>query len=170
MKQGGMNQLGILLMAQMQQTSAKPRVLDFGEIQEDYSLLTNTFTKPISVSDYSICRSISWNPAKPMTMTCWEGEAPNIGGWEGEDWSEDGWKGGPMDLHNPPIGIPPHGHDKKGAHNHDLCGSGVHYHDVYLPDKMRWIKPGDRVLVAWVGVDAVVIDIILNAEAVLENA
>jgi len=34
---------------------------------------------------------------------------------------------------------------------------------------MRWIKPNDRVLVAWVGVDAVVIDLILNAKVVLEN-
>lgn len=169
MRQGGINQLANLLKEQMEQTSAKPRVLDFGEILDDYSLLTNTFTKPIPVTDYSICRSVSWNPGKPMTMTCWEGEAPSVAGWEKEDWSDKGWKGG-EDQHNPPIVPIPHEHDKKGAHDHSLCGKGIHYHDVYLPDKMRWIKPGDRVLVAWVGVDVVVIDIILNAEGVLDNA
>lgn len=166
----GINSLGIVLKNQMQKTAESPLVLDFGVILPDYSLMTNTYPIPIPISEYTICRGVSWNPGKPMTMTCWEGEAPSIEGWEEEDWSEKGWKGGNKDLHIPPEAIPPHGHSKKGEHDHDLCGSGMHYHDVYLPDKMRWIKPNDRVLVAWVGVDAVVIDIILNAEVVLENA
>ena len=169
MQKKGINELALVLQSRMNQTSKNPLSLDFGEILEDYSLLTNTFTKPIPVSDYSICRGVSWNPAKPMTMTCWEGEAPSVEGWEEEDWSDKGWKGG-EDLHNPPLAGVPHEHDKKGAHDHSLCGSGIHYHDVYLPDKMRWIKPGDRVLVAWVGVEVIVIDIILNAEVVLANA
>ncbi|MDR1703939.1 MAG: hypothetical protein LBS19_04550 [Clostridiales bacterium] len=39
----------------------------------------------------------------------------------------------------------------------------VSYHDTYLPRKMYRIQPGDRVLVAWVGDDAEVIDIIMKA-------
>lgn len=40
-------------------------------------------------------------------------------------------------------------------------GSGTK--NVLVPEKMRSIKPGDRVLVAWVGDDACVVDIILPA-------
>ena len=40
---------------------------------------------------------------------------------------------------------------------------------MYVPDKMRRLKPDDRVLVAWVGVDAVVIDIIINAGEVFSD-
>lgn len=168
MADNGINQFALIMQSQMKRFNEKRLILDFGVILEDYSLKTNTFPIPIPVSDYTICRSVSWNPAKPMTMTCWEGEAPSIEGWEGEDWSQTGWKGGEKDLHIPPEAIPPHGHNKKGAHDHDLCGSGIHYHDVYLPDKMRWLKPKDRVLVAWVESDAVVIDMIVSAKTVLE--
>lgn len=165
----GINKLALAFQSQMNKTCKTPLLLDFGTIEDDYSLRTDTFPIPIPVSDYLICRGVSWNPAKPMTMTCWEGEAPSIEGWEEEDWSSEGWKGGEKDLHIPPEAIPPHGHTKKGTHDHDLCASGIHYHDVYLPDKMRWIKPKDRVLVAWVGNHAVVIDIIVNAKVVIEK-
>lgn len=159
MVQKGINKLGVLLKGQMNQMSEKPLILDFGTIQEDYSLLTNTYTIPIPITDYTICRSVSWNPAKPMTMTWWADEEPSVAGWENEDWSSKGWRGG----------SPNHIAHQHGSKGEDGTECGKHYHDVYLPDKMRWIKPGDRVLVAWVGVDTVVIDIILNASVVLEN-
>ena len=102
-----------------------------------------------------------------MTMTWWADEAPYVAGWENEDWSEKGWRGRTgEDLHNPPKEKAPHGHGPKGESGVD-CGK--HYHDVYLPDKMRRLKPNDRVLVAWVGVDAVVIDIIMNAGEVFSD-
>lgn len=34
-------------------------VLDFGEIQDDYSLKTNTFSIPIPVEDYHVCRQLT---------------------------------------------------------------------------------------------------------------
>jgi len=40
---------------------------------------------------------------------------------------------------------------------------GEHQHHVLIPEKMRHLEPGDRVLVAWVGDDACVIDLILPA-------
>lgn len=46
---------------------------------------------------------------------------------------------------------------------HEGHADGKHKHTVVVPEKMRSIKPGDRVLVAWVGDDAVVVDIILPA-------
>ncbi len=39
--------------------------------------------------------------------------------------------------------------------------------NVLTPERFRAIKPGDRVLIAWVGDDAVVVDIILPAGEVL---
>ena len=44
---------------------------------------------------------------------------------------------------------------------------GMHQHDVLVPEKLRQITPGDRVLVCWVGDDACVIDIVLPATEVV---
>ena len=52
-----------------------------------------------------------------------------------------------------------------GSHGHpDASPPGEHSHQVRLPRKMRWLRPGDKVLVAWVHNEAVVIDIVYNAE------
>lgn len=60
------------------------------------------------------------------------------------------------------------GNPLDGDHNNHTAGEnyGKHKHTVIIPEKMRSIKPGDRVLVAWVGDDAVVVDIILPATSV----
>lgn len=36
--------------------------------------------------------------------------------------------------------------------------------EAYIPEKMRKLKPGDRVLVAWVREEPVVIDIVIRAD------
>lgn len=52
-----------------------------------------------------------------------------------------------------------------GGHDHDsTVPFETHYHKVKLPPKMRWLKPGDKVLVAIVGNEFIVIDIIYNAQ------
>lgn len=48
-----------------------------------------------------------------------------------------------------------------GEHGGHKSGNGTHEHIISVPA----VKPGDRVLVAWVGTEAVVIDVILTAEA-----
>jgi hypothetical protein len=82
----------------------------------------------------------------------------------------------------PPVTGDDHLHGSKGEHDHQYKGpdaehghpdgkhlhpfedtDGKHYHDMYLPRKMYRIQPGDRVLVAWVGDDACVVDIIMQA-------
>ena len=78
----GFQHLGSVIRQEVQNGIKSPLVLDFGVIQEDYSLLTNTYPIPIPIEDYSICRGVSWNPAKPMTMTWWQGEDPVVEGWE----------------------------------------------------------------------------------------
>lgn len=64
-----------------------------------------------------------------------------------------------------------HNHGSSGTHgghtggdgSHTHTSEGPHVHDVLIPDKMRKLLPGDRVLVAWVQNDAVVIDLVLPA-------
>lgn len=85
-------------------------VLDFGSIQKDMSLLTNTFPLPIPRKEYHVCR--------------------HVGGLK-------------YDISG-------------GVHGGHTSGSGGHEHTAKPPQ----IKPGDRVLVAWVQNEAVVIDVV----------
>ena len=105
----GMNKLARVISARAQQVAGKaPRDLDldFGVIQKDYSLLTNTFPIPIPKKDYHVCRTVG--------------------------------------------GLSFNG----GTHGGHLSGDGSHKH--MLPK----IQPGDRVLVAWVQSEAVVVDVV----------
>lgn len=45
-------------------------------------------------------------------------------------------------------------------------GAAEYIHDIPINEKVRSLMPGDRVLVAWVGDDACVIDLILPAAKV----
>lgn len=38
-----------------------------------------------------------------------------------------------------------------------------HTHTVTLPDKLRGLKAGDRVIVAWVGTEPIVVDIVVSS-------
>lgn len=109
----GTNNLAKVLSGRMQKENASPLFLDFGSIQPDYGLITNTFPVPIPKSDYVVCR-------------CVGGLSVGTSG---------------------------------GEHSGHESGTGKHSHTVSLPS----IKPGDRVLVAWVQNEAVVIDIIVPA-------
>ena len=93
-------------------------LLDFGTIQDDLSLLTNTFPYPIKAKDYLVCRHLRKIPDDEIPST--------------------------MDA-------------SVGDH-------GTHSHR-YQPHEI--LRPNDRVLVAWVQNDAVVIDVIMEAEDVL---
>ena len=90
-------------------------ILDYGSIEGDYSLKTNTFPIPIPKGDYTVCR-------------CAGGLSFEIGG---------------------------------GQHSGHESGNGTHGHQVSLPA----IKPGDRVLIAWVQNEVTVIDVIAPASA-----
>lgn len=109
----GANKLARTLSERMKVESAEPLVLDFGSINHDYSLITNTFPVNIPKGDYSICRHVS---------------GMNLG-------------------------------VSGGNHAGHETGNGAHSHTVNMP----LLKPGDRVLVAWVQNDAVVIDVITSA-------
>jgi len=93
-------------------------VLDFGTIQGDGSLLTNTYPLPIPKSDYIVCRHLK--------------------SWE----------------------------ITKSTNSRSVGDHGEHSHSFTIERRER-LKKGDRVLVAWVQNDAVVVDVILPAESVL---
>ena len=103
--------------------SEQPPAVDIGIINSDYSLTTNRFPCPIPKDEYSVCRSLLYEPSIPLTQSYVD-----------------------------------------GAHNHfSTVPTETHQHDIILPKKMWKVRPGQKVLVAWVQNEAIVIDIIFNA-------
>ena len=109
----GTSKLASVLSQRMKKENESPLVLDFGEIQANHSLVTNTFPVSIPKGDYSVCRHVG-------------GLSFIISGGVHEGHEEQ-----TMSFHT-------------GGHTVEPPG----------------IKPGDRVLVAWVQSEAVVVDII----------
>lgn len=113
----GTQKLASVLSERMKREGESPLALDFGEIQANYSLLTNTFPVPIPKGEYSVCRLVGG-----LTYTTDKGGHP--------------------------------GHENQTeTHN-----TGSHTHTLNPPQ----IKPGDRVLVAWIQNEACVIDVIVS--------
>ena len=119
----GTNRLANVLAGRMRQENELPLVLDFGEIQADGSLLTNTFPVAVPKGSYSILRQLTLG-AEGDVLTSTMQEAGD------------------------------------GEHEGHTEGTGEHFHEIRLPEKMRSVCPGDRVLVAWVQNEAVVVDIV----------
>lgn len=111
----GTSRLASVLSQRIKKENESPLILDFGEIQANGSLVTNTFPVPIPKGDYSVCRHVG-----SLSFTISDGDHA---GHEGQT----------------------------GNYN-----TGEHTHTVKPPA----IEPGDRVLVAWVQSEAVVVDIV----------
>lgn len=134
----GFNKLANTLQSRMTASAERPSPFDFGVIQDDYSLTTNTFAIPIPRSDYLVCRGLTLGAAGELLVRT----------------EEDGTHGhGPSGGHEQAQG--------SGEHSHP-ASEGAHGHRVPVPENLRGLAPGDRVLVAWVGSDAVVVDIIVG--------
>ncbi len=54
----GTSKLASVLTRRMKKENDSPLVLDFGEIQANGSLQTNTFPVPIPKGDYTVCRHV----------------------------------------------------------------------------------------------------------------
>lgn len=142
----GMNHLARVLNTRMQgqRDADSSLLLDFGVIQNDYSLLTNTYPIPIPKADYLVLRQLTLgNTGAWLTQTQGVGKAGDGTHSHGESGT--------------------HGGHTSGDGKHEHKNEAPHVHNVLIPEKMRWLKPGDRVLVAWVQHDAVVLDIIRPA-------
>lgn len=135
----GANKLARVLQERIIKLSRQPETLELGTIQNDYSLLTDHFPVPIPKGEYLICRSLSHDPNQPLTTTK-EGQGNHPHGPSGEHSQYSG----------------------SGQHSHPDT-EGTHVHDIVLPESMHPLKPGDRVLVAWIGAEPVIIDIVLSS-------
>lgn len=67
-------------------------------------------------------------------------------------------------LYNPAVPLT-ETYDDDGYHDHyDVVPSEPHKHKVKLPPKMRWLRPRDKVLVAILGNEFVVVDKVYDAK------
>lgn len=151
----GMNKLAKVINGRVQdsQKAYDNLVLDFGRIQQDYSLLTNTYPIPIPKSDYLVLRQLTLgSEGSLLTVTTESGTHEHAGDGlhEHDNGSHEGHDTGD-------------GNHTHSGGNHGHGQAGEHKHNVLVPERMRSIRPGDNVLVAWVQNDAIVIDIIVNA-------
>lgn len=180
----GINKLASTLQGRMQdnQDAHSALVLDFGKILDDWSLRTNTYPIPIPQSDYYVCRSVALGTVGSfLAATSSNGdhshgaagshEHPSSGSHEHTGSGSHEHSGGKHEKHESGTGEHSHSggehnHGSAGDHTHGSAGehshgsAGSHSHSVTVPEKLRSLKPGDRVLVAWVQSDAVVVDII----------
>lgn len=149
----GKNNPGVAALAETLSAVSKngqqgaDKILDYGEILWDGSLLCNTYKVAIPKGSYMICRSIAWPNSDAVNTTTNGGHkkkyeidfalASPTGAVSGTV--------GPLEINHSP-----HKHEVERARP---C--------------QRHLQPGDHVLVAWIGYDACVIDIIVPATDVL---
>lgn len=140
-------------------------IIDFGVIQNDGSLLTNTYPIPIPATDYLVCRGVAL-PNKEVVSTAEtvatnKSHAHKIEEGVSASGSTSSAQG---HSHTASVTLPEMETTgttvKQNAHDHDV--------DIARPSQ-RKLAPGDRVLVAWVQNDAVVVDIIVAADSVLSG-
>lgn len=139
---------GVIRNMARQEADGSP-IFDFGTIQSDGSLLTNRFPIAIPKSDYLVLRCAGL-PNSEVVKT--KGHS-------------HGLKNASVSVSVGSGGSPSHSHGAGGS----LGGSTDSNTDEVniARSSQAHIKAGDRVLVAWVENDAVVLDIVLSAEDVL---
>lgn len=129
---------GKMINSRVQQVgrAVKDAPPELGVINGDLSLSVSSLKNPIPHGDYMLCRQLTLGPTNAdLTVTAVDGRHTV---WN-PSWPD-----------TPPFTVVGKGED--------------HSHVPLIPETMRWIKPGDRVLVAWVGTEAVVIDLVYNSK------
>lgn len=161
----GTNRLGQTIAKRIgkQMKGESSLVLDFGEIKDDESLLTNTFPIPIPKGDYHVLRSLTYGKVGDILAKTQNIGSPGSGEHDHKTFVLNS-------VHGPvkgTIGTPASGQPDPPDPPQSSAGGGgsegAHQHHVLVPEKMRSLKPGDRVLVAWVQNEAVVIDIVVSS-------
>ena len=144
------------------------KVLDFGEILWDGSLLCNTFQVCVPPGCYMVCRNASLPNSE--VITSYNTTAKNNSHKHTFDdalilmGTTDSQSSPDSHAHatqTPMVGIETKAVTvTQKSHNHEV--------DIARPSQPH-LKPGDHVLVAWVGYDACVIDIIVPATKALKG-
>lgn len=136
--------LGDTLTGKMKQTAgaAVPKTIELGVINGDLSLTTDSIKTAIPKGDYMVPLSLTHDTYYSYNELNSSASAPHVhnGGQHG------GHEGG------------------DGTHTHN---DGLHDHRV--PSVFRGLKSGDRVLVAWVGHQPVVVDIVVSSDTITAN-
>lgn len=161
----GLSKLAGVIRQVAEKGKDKSLVLDFGTIQEDYSLLTNTYPIPIPLNDYLVCRGVALPNSEIIDSE--ETTATNKAHSHGyaEQTTVTGRTGtSEGHSHSYNISLAP----VRTATATSQQNPHPHRVDIARPSQ-RMFAPGDRVLVAWVQNDAVVIDIIFQAASILEG-
>lgn len=160
----GMSALADVMSAGINNEKGMDKVLDFGEILWDGSLLCNTYKVCVPKECYMVCR----NCALPNqeVITSYSETAKN----NSHKHKFEGMLEGVSDTQSSPDA---HAHTVQ-SDLEPLETKGVtvtqkpHAHEVDIARPSQpHLQPGDHVLVAWVGYDACVIDIIVPASQAL---
>lgn len=161
----GLSKLAGVMVGMARNAMDTSLVLDFGQIQGDGSLLTNTYQIPIPASDYLVCRGCVLPNSE--VITSYSTTAQNNS--HRHKFDDALILEGTTDAQSSPES---HSHlvevpmlDIFTAYTTSTQKSHSHSVDIARPSQ-RMLKAGDRVLVAWVYNDAVVIDIIKSASEI----
>lgn len=138
-------------------------VLDFGEIKDDESLVTNTFPIPIPKGDYHVLRQLTYGKTGDILAKTQNIGKPGSGEHDHKAIKLTGVHGPVQGTVGKPASGQPDPPDPPQSSAGSGGSEGAHQHHVLVPEKMRSLKPGDRVLVAWVQNEAVVVDIIVSS-------
>lgn len=116
----------------------KDQAPELGIINKDLSLSVTSLSNPIPKGDYMVSLHLTTkNTGAVLTTTAADGLHSH----------------GPSGSHSQQTGDGTHSHNNEGAHSHA----------VLVGATIRGIQPGDRVLVLWVGTEAIVVDIVTNS-------
>ena len=142
--------LGETLAGRMKKTAsaAVPTTLELGTINGNLSLTVDSIGDPIPQADYMVALHLTHETYYTYNELNSSANAPH--------------------KH---VG---------GAHSHSGCGVGGGHsggshthadglHDHRVPSVFRRLQPGDRVLVAWIGFEPVIIDIVVAGTTITKN-
>lgn len=131
--------LGETLNKRMQSVAGANSVLfaELGTITSNMGLQVYSIRNVIPRGDYLVSRDLKLGPTGAVLTQTKQGQGNH--------------------PHGPSGG---HGqYSGSGVHSHP-SSEGVHVHDVLIPETMRTLAPGDRVLVIWCGCEPVVTNIL----------
>lgn len=134
--------LGLAINNRMQKviSARNTPIAELGEITESLGLKVGSLGNTIPKGDYMVSRHLAYG-AKDKTLTTTKAGQGKHGH-------------GPSGSHGQYSG--------DGTHSHPAT-EGAHVHDILIPETMRSLKAGDRVLVVWCDNEPIVTDILVSS-------
>lgn len=141
-----MQKLGNTLAKRMQRTASQavPVTVELGTINGDLSLTTDSLVGNIAPQDYMIDLQLTHETYYTYNELNSSANAPHV--HEGAE-----------SQHTQAAGTGQHVHNSDGLHDHRV------------PSVFRRLKPGDRVLVMWVGHEPIITAIVVSGETITPN-